>query len=195
MRHLVIAVLLLSSACTVQKKQQKPVVTESPLPAFQKSFIPPALGVGNFEICLSDEAEASGLNDVTLPPGIIFASFGQMTGSLRGALNYDIQSVARAPNFEGTKYAVSNTAAIRLTSKAPCVITNVKAVLSEDFKFNHRAVQVALHLNFQAGGLYENEAGQISNDLKEPLLSATEGGFVFGAPIADINKFKALRSR
>lgn len=193
MRRDTLAVLLLVSACTDQQGKPKPSPTQTRLPAFQQSFVPPAVGTGNFEICLSDESGASGLNNVTLPPGIIFASFGQITGNLRGELNYDINSVAQQNDFEGEKYAVVTTRAATLNLKTPCVLTDVRAVEDEGFRFSHRQVPVNLHLNFQAGGLYKTNRNRIANDLKDPLLSATEGGFVLGTPIKDVTEFVLLK--
>jgi hypothetical protein len=197
MRGRVLLCLIALTACSDRNPKAQHTSIANPgaaLPAFQSSFVPPASGKGNFEVCLSDEADESGLKAVRLPPGTIFQSFGQMTGNLRGSLNFDKRATSgEVTDFEGSKYAVVLTAPVLISTKSPCVLTDVDTVKSDGFKFTHDRVATALHLNFQATGIYKGRGNTIANDLKGNLQSATEGGFVFGTPVADITTTQSLQ--
>jgi hypothetical protein len=164
------------------------------VPVFQREFVPPANGSGNFEICLSDDAKENDVKKVTLPSGSIFQSWGQMTGPLRVSSSFDINTVG-GDNKAGAGYAVVTTQPVVLSLERPCEVTSVKAVTHEGFQFVHDTIPVELHLSFQAGGLFETQAGDISDEQTkdDALGTAFGGGMINGTPIADVEHVQHLR--
>src|SRR5437899_755174 len=67
-----------------------PVVkSEGAPPAFQVTWVPPAKGSGNFEVCLTNDAAENGIKRVTIPDNVVMVSGGQLVASLRERGNND----------------------------------------------------------------------------------------------------------
>ena len=192
MRNISALGLAFAVAACNQPTAQAP--TNELAPHFRADYIPNASGKGNFEICLSNDAAENGMNSITLPGNLIFQSWGEITGNLRDPEAFDHKTIdGRTPLPDGVKYAVILTTPVHLTAANPCIITTADAILNNGFSFTHDTVPNDLHLNFQANGLYRTEKDTIDNKPKEPLLSATAGGYLIGTPISDISDAVTLR--
>lgn len=179
----------------VETEQVKPVAAEQTTPeeqqpapsttvAFKPEWLPKAQGTGNFEICLSRQAEENDVKDVTLPVGMMFESWGHLTGPLRDDEAH-ISASAHNVNIKD-QYAVALTEAVHLTTVKPCRIANVRAVVNYGFRYSHDSVPASAHYSFGADGLYLNKKGGISNDQQGPAGIAAQIGIIFGVAIADI---------
>jgi hypothetical protein len=168
------------------------------VPAFQASFVPKAPGKGNFEVCLGKEAKENGVSSVTLPPRLIFQSWGQLTGDLRDSQSYD-KSVMGSTTPESKakmSYGVVLTQPVTLTLSVPCRITTANAVTHDGFDFSHEVVPVELHLSFGADALLMETMDDDITNQETPGSKATANvlgmGLIFGTPVGDVGNVRRL---
>ncbi|HEX7854442.1 MAG TPA: hypothetical protein VF503_12175 [Sphingobium sp.] len=202
MRFLALVALALLAGCTPSNESQsnslqadsdppKPSIpdrkpVEYAVPEFKDSFVPHAVGNGNFEICLTDDAEENDLTAIMIPEGTVFQSWGQITGPLRGIQNFD-RNTTSGEHAALQAYAVVTIESAQLSVKQPCHNIEARPVVNDSFGFGFDSVPFDRHLNFQAGGLMRVSGNYIDNPkLKEPLSSAFSGGYIVGTPTKNI---------
>lgn len=187
---IIVAAALLSACGQSSKAPQRQSEAKKPAPAlqtFNAAWIPKATGVGNFEICLRDDAIENDIHSARVPSGVIFQSWGAITGPLRHGDNFDHSVLGSGRSDERTQYAIVTVSGAHLTDKNPCQIVRARAAISEGFTFIHELVPASLNYSFSAdSGILGTKAGIISNVEKDPLLSLTEGGYLLGAVISDV---------
>jgi hypothetical protein len=151
--------------------------------AFRQEWVPTAPGSGNFEVCLENEAADNGVNSLTLPVGMVFNSWGHLTGSLRTNLASDFTG---APGPGGDQYAVALTVPVHLTAAEPCLITTARVVTNNAARYKHESVPVSLHYRFTASGEYLDKDGEPFHEGKGAVAEAEQLGVLSGTPLADI---------
>lgn len=167
------------SGCEQPAEQSTPAS-----PKFDNAWIPDAPGQGNFEICLTKDAAENEVKSATIPAGVIFQSWGALTGPLRDADAFDHQSISASPHDNDmTAYATITKGSATLTEANPCQIVKADAVISEGFRFTHGTIPADLNYSFQAGGLMLNKAGRIEVSTREPLASIMQMGVLVGTPV------------
>lgn len=138
--------LLAVSVLTACSAESPTVPVVVPARAFNASFVPAAVGEGNFQICLTYDISQSGIETLTLPPNILFSSWGPLTANLRTRVSYDPGAVL--DHRELTSYALVTTSPLTLTVDRPCVVTSVRMVKSPSFDWTHDVLPTALHYVF-----------------------------------------------
>ena len=123
-----------------------------PIPAFSRQWVPSVRGVGDFEICLTNEAVAEMSAPVTIPSNVLFQSWGVMTGDLRSNASSDLRALGSDygdPRIRDlTLYAVLTTGPLTLSRSHQCGLVQVRAATHDGFGWRHEVVPAALHLLF-----------------------------------------------
>ncbi len=139
-------------------------------------------GKGNFKVCLTndiDDVPDKEAQSVTVPPNVIFESYGRLIGDLRSPK----PDVEFAMYDNHTAWSVITLKSFTLSKKKPCAVISVRTVLSGSWPWLFPLARESDHLHFQALKL-KGHAG--TQGLPGHLGDALDAGALNGTAIADI---------
>jgi hypothetical protein len=141
-------------------------------------------GKGNFRVCLwkdIDDVPDAKADAVTVPPDVIFESYGHLIGDLRDPE----PDVDYAMYDNKTSWAVITLNSFTLSKAKPCAIFSVRSVLSDSWPWLFPFVREGDYLRFQALKV----KGHVGTEgLEGNLGEAIDAGALNGTPIADIGR-------
>jgi hypothetical protein len=135
---------------------------------------------GNLRLCLSKEIDEADFTTVTVPPELVFESYGRLVGDLRDPKGDEDYML----NDRKTSYGLITIRSTVLTKAKPCATIAVRSVLSADWPWLFPLVREADHLHFQGlkirgfNGMNDKLPGHVGDALNMGILNAT--------PVADI---------